>query len=261
MELNQAIPAAGQKKVALLEGSPTRYMYRSFLAGVYLTFGSLIAFLLADYFGEIAPALGKFMYALFFGWGLVAIIFLNAELATSNMMYLSYSAYQQKISWANAFKVLFVCTLFNLVGSVLIALMASETALFANLSDSHYLFGAVQGKFDKPYSVILIDGLLANVLVNMAIIGNLRLKSDAGKIIYVIGIIFIFAFFGFEHVIANFGGFSLAYLLDTGVMADFTLPAILLHWVVSFVANFLGGGVVMGIGYAWLNQTQTSYLD
>ena len=46
--------------------------------------------------------------------------------------------------------------------------------------------------------------MFANIVVNTAVLVSMRMKDDAGKVAAIIFIIFIFAFLGFEHVIANF---------------------------------------------------------
>src|SRR5699024_12093852 len=47
------------------------------------------------------PPLGKISYALIFPIGLAMIIYLNGELATSNMMYLFAGAHRRKLSWSD----------------------------------------------------------------------------------------------------------------------------------------------------------------
>ena len=63
--------------------------------------------------------------------------------------------------------------------------------------------------------------MFANIVVNTAVLVSMRMKDDAGKVAAIIFIIFIFAFLGFEHVIANFP-FSLAYFASNGAIEAFT---------------------------------------
>ena len=64
--------------------------------------------------------------------------------------------------------------------------------------------------------------MFANIVVNTAVLVSMRMKDDAGKVAAIIFIIFIFAFLGFEHVIANFPAFSLAYFASNGAIEAFT---------------------------------------
>ena len=65
--------------------------------------------------------------------------------------------------------------------------------------------------------------MFANIVVNTAVLVSMRMKDDAGKVAAIIFIIFIFAFLGFEHVIANFPAFSLAYFASNGAIEAFTV--------------------------------------
>ena len=71
---------------------------------------------------------------------------------------------------------------------------------------------------------------------------------------FIIFIIFIFAFLGFEHVIANFPAFSLAYFASNGAIEAFTAGNVIHNLFWAFIGNFIGGGLIMGLGYAWLDK-------
>lgn len=58
--------------------------------------------------------------------------------------------------------------------------------------------------------------MFANIVVNTAVLVSMRMKDDAGKVAAIIFIIFIFAFLGYEHVIANFPAFTLAFWASGG---------------------------------------------
>ncbi|MBZ6527405.1 formate/nitrite transporter family protein [Aerococcaceae bacterium DSM 111021] len=259
--MNNYIDDVAKKKEALFRTEFIRYGVRSIFAGMYLTLGSAVAFIAADHFSVINPVLGRTLFALLFPWGLVTIIMLNGELATSNMMFLTNAAYRKTIPVRSAIGILLMCTLFNLIGSMVTAFMLSQTTLFSNLEASHYLYTAVETKLAKPYGSMLFDGMLANILVNIAIIGSVRMKENSAKIMFVVAIIFIFCYFGFEHVIANFGSFSLVLFTNPGAIGSFTFGNVISHWLLVFMANYIGGGLIMGLGYSWLDTTKTTYLD
>ena len=89
----------------------------------------------------------------------------------------------------------------------------------------------------------------------------MRMKDDAGKVAAIIFIIFIFAFLGFEHVIANFPAFTLAFWASGGHLAGMTAGSVIHNLVFAFIGNYIGGGLVMGLGYAWLNNSKSTYVD
>ncbi|MGX7107269.1 formate/nitrite transporter family protein [Hutsoniella sourekii] len=244
---------AAQAKVTLCHQSPGRYFFRSFLAGVFLTFGGLIAIFAANYFADHA-GMAKLIYTSLFPWGLVMIIFMNTELATSNMMYLTSATLEGEIQWGELVKTLLMCLLGNLLGSVLLALALGYSSAFQAVQADHYLFTVVTGKFNKSLGTVFLDAILANMLVNTAILGANRMRDDWSKIVFIFGPIAIFVLFGFEHVIANFASFSLAHFLAGNYRPDFTWPHILIHWLITFIGNYIGGGLIMGGGYQWLNH-------
>ena len=42
---------------------------------------------------------------------------------------------------------------------------------------------------------------------------------------------------------------------------DFEIANILRHWGVTFVANLIGGGFLIGLPYAFLNKNEETYVD
>jgi formate/nitrite transporter FocA (FNT family) len=87
------------------------------------------------------------------------------------------------------------------------------------------------------------------------------MKDDAGKVMAIIFIIFIFAFLGYEHVIANFPAFSLAFFASHGTIAGMTLGSVLHNLFFALIGNYVGGALIIGMTYAWMNKTKTDYVD
>lgn len=250
-----------KKKKELFEDSLPRYAVRSMLACLFLALGTAIAFYIAIRTQQAIPGLEKMSYAFMFSWSLVMIIFMNAELGTSNMLYMTVGVYRKKVSLSFAAKLLFTCIFFNLIGGVLCGYLLSLTAPFGHLEPGNYMFTGIADKLSKSTLQILVEGMFANIVVNIAVLASMRMKDDAAKIMAIIFIIFIFAFLGFEHVIANFPAFSLAYFASHGTIEGMNAASVLHNLFFTLIGNFVGGGLVMGLGYAWLNKTDTSYVD
>ena len=65
-----------------------------------------------------------------------------------------------------------------------------------------------------------------------------------------------------EHVVANFASFSIVKFSPVGNSIDaLNWLNIIRHWAVSFVGNWIGGGIFNRLAYAFLNRTKTSYVD
>lgn len=250
-----------RKKEHLFQQSLPKYMTRSVFAGMYLTLGTAIAVMVGQQGNAINPALGKFFYAITFSLALLMIIYMNSELVTSNMMYLTVGVHRKVFPIHRALSILFVCALFNIIGGTLFSFVISQTNMFKNLVDDHYLYTTVAGKLTKTSWEIIYEGILANVIVNTAILVTLRMKDDAGKLIAIVLIIHVFAFLGFEHVAANFSSFSMAFFANGGATTGMTISSVLHNYFFAFIGNYIGGGLVIGFIYSWLNQGETQYTD
>lgn len=258
-QFSTKVMKACQKKEALFNESKARYAIRSIFAGAFLTMSTAAGALAAQTIAGMHPALGKFFFAFIFTWGLVYILFLNAELATSNMMYLTAGAYQKHIKWSKALTILFYCTLFNLIGALIAGYVFAHTSAFSGLEAGHYISKVVEGKLARPNELILLEGIVANIFVNVAILSFLLIKSDSAKLLIVISAIFMFVYLGNEHVVANFASFSIVKFSAIGSAFDWL--NMLRHWIVAFFGNWIGGGVIIGLAYAFLNQTKSEYVD
>lgn len=252
-----------KKKAALIESNYWAYALRSIFASVYLALGITISLYTADKLEHVVPGLGKFSYGFLFGWGLLMILYMNAELGTSNMMYMTVAIYRRVIPTKTALKILATCILFNFVGAVLICFLLSHTVPFSigHVATDSYLIQGTIAKIAKAPLTQFIEGIFANMVVNIAVFAFLKIKDDAGKAISVIFIIFIFAFFGFEHVIANFSSFSLAIFATGGPVEGMNVLSVLSNFLFSGLGNFVGGGLIMGLLYSWLNAQSTVYVD
>lgn len=252
-----------KKKADLIETNFGAYALRSMLASLYLGLGFTIACLVSDKLNHIVDGLGKVGYGLMFGWGLAMIVYMNGELGTSNMMYMTSAIHRKVIPNKTALKILFTCILFNFVGAVILTYFLSLTTPFqpGHIDSSSYLFETTISKLSKTPMTQFIEGVFANVVVNISVLAAMRMKDDAGKLIATIFIIFIFAFMGYEHVIANFSTFSLAFFVNGGPVEGMTLASVLTNFLFSGLGNFVGGGLVMGLAYSWLNRDAKVYVD
>ncbi|WP_312715017.1 formate/nitrite transporter family protein [Corynebacterium flavescens] len=261
MALNDSIAAAVKKKTQLLETSPSRFAVRAILAGAYLTLGTAFAGVVGNAVDKHVPGLGAPVFALLFGIGLFAIVILGAELATSNMMYMVYGVAQRRVGWGKGLWLLAVSTVFNLVGAALVALALGYSAKMGHMDPSHLLATIVEGKLNKSAGGLLIEALLANFVVNMAIVGALFAKDLGSKFLVIVPIIAIFVGLSLEHVVANFCLMLLVLFASDPLPAAMTLGAVAENWVMVWLGNLIGGGVLMGGVYAWLNQGPGEYRD
>ncbi|OHO65684.1 formate/nitrite transporter family protein [Corynebacterium sp. HMSC036D02] len=261
MSLNDAVAAAVKKKVTLLDEFFARFAVRSTLAGVYLAIGTAFAAVMGMGVEKHVEGLGSLVFACLFGLGLFAIVLLGAELATGNMMYMVYGAATKHVGWGKALWLLVVTTLFNLVGAALFAAAMGMSAKLGGIDPNHLIANLAMGKLIKGPGGLLVEAMLANFVVNMAIVGAVFAKDVVSKFFVIVPIIACFVGLGLEHVIANFCLMTLTFFCASPLPEGFTLGAVLANWSIVWVGNLIGGGFLIGGVYAWLNSGPEAYRD
>ncbi|MDQ0423890.1 formate/nitrite transporter family protein [Cellulomonas iranensis] len=239
-----------------------RYLMRAAMAGIIigLLYGAhyavIAAFDAIVLGGTSLYPLGRIAGALTFGWALVFIYYSRSELLTSNMMIVTIGAYHRRTSWARAARLLGLCYLGNLVGGLLVAVFVRFSTL-AEGAVLDQMVGAVEHKLayvaDGPtgWVDLLVRAVLCNFCINLAmlLVYNGLIKEDLTKSLVMIVAVFIFAFLGLEHSVANTVLFSIVGLregLDLGLAAG--------NVGLALIGNFLGGGLLIGLYYAYVND-------
>ncbi len=243
---------SGARKMTLLQSDPGRYLTRSVLAGMYLSivlfaFWSLMHNLHDVSFGKVAASA-------FFGVGLTIIVFTNAELFTSNNMYLAVSSAEGHTSWGQSILLWIACYFGNLVGALIVAGLLYGAGALAALPLDHALYDGAAHKVHQAASVIFFKGILANWVVCLAVRLALRCKEDIAKIAVLILVVFIFLYLGFEHSIANMGTFAMS-LLGNGTI---TIGDALYNLAFATLGNIVGGVVFVGLPFAYINPGENS---
>ena len=250
------------KKESLFDQSKFKYAIRSMFAGAFLTFSTAAGAIGTDLLNSIVPSAGYFLFPFVFAWGLAYIVFLNAELVTSNMMYLTAGTFLKKIDWKKAFIILLYCAFFNLVGALLAGWCFANSSAFSHLTHDSYLPKIVAKKLARPSELVLLEGILANMFVNIAILSSILIKDSNAKLWIILSAISMFVFLSNEHIAANFSSFSIIkFSIVADQIANFDIPNILRHWSVTFIANLIGGGFLIGLPYAYLNKNEETYVD
>ncbi len=251
-----------------MSGSLTRrYLQRAAMAGiiiavVYCLHTAVIAAFAAVPAGTTTMAsLGKLAGAVTFGWALVFIYYSKSELLTSNMMIVSIGWYYRRTSWARALRLLGLCYVGNALGGLFIAVLLR----FSTLPDGASLKlmeAAVATKLDfissgpAGWADLLVRAILCNFMINLAmlLVFTGRIKDDLTNVLVMITAVFTFVFLGFDHSVANTVLFSVV-----GLKEGIDLPLAGAELAISLLGNYIGGGLLIGIYYAYLND-DTAYL-
>lgn len=253
-------------KVEMSGEMTRRYLQRAAMAGIIIglfyatSYAVVAAFEAVSVGASTLEPIGRIAGALTFGWALVFIHYSKSELLTSNMMIVSIGGYHRRTSWRRALRLLGLCYLGNAIGGLFVAL----PLLFSTVTRSAMplMQHAVDTKLayvsagPAGWSDLFMRAVLCNFMINIAVllVYNGLIQDDLTKSLVMIVAVAIFAFMGFEHSVANTVLFTIVGLqegLDVGLAAG--------NIAIALVGNFIGGGVLIGLYYAYVND-DASYL-
>lgn len=249
-------------KTAMSGSITKRYLMRAAMAGVIVGIFYTVYYAIVAGFDAIAVGegnlhvVGKLIGALVFGWALVFIYYSKSELLTSNMMITTIGVYYRRASVGKATVLLGLCLLGNALGGAFIALIVAFTSLL-NGDTTAAMQEAVDLKLqyvsDGPTGMIdlFLRAVLCNFMINLAmlLVYNGNIKSDMLKALVMIMSVFVFAFLAFEHSVAN----TVLFLVH-GFSNGLELPLALLNVAIALLGNFVGGGILIGLYYAYVND-------
>jgi len=224
----------------------------SFLAGSFLSVGGLL--LLQTGGGTLAlkaslPGLHSLLCGAVFPVGLVMIVITGVDLVTSNMMYatvpflmktqLSRTTEQTKNLMNDCIRYSGISYFGNFVASVFFA--AAFSSLYGSGSIAALASTIAVSKTSYPFFITMFKGVLANWLVNIAILMGNSTNHTIGKIVLVWIPITIFVTLGFEHCVANM------FFIPFGIFSGAPVT-----WSQFFFANLIPVTIGNYIGAAFL---------
>ncbi len=249
-----------EAKTRLSRTDTARYLVRAGMAGVIIAMmlvaNYLVTVALTDDAGQGPSVAGKYAGAAIFGLALMFIYYSRSELTTSTMMVTSVGVYYRRLTPVGALRLLGLCLLGNLLGGALVGIlvrfssMLSPEALevMAHSVDAKlgYLDAGLAGAGD-----LFVRAIFCNVLINLAMLLVYKgaLRSEGGKILTLWSAVFLFVVMGTEHSVAN----SVLYLM-TGLHIGIDAMAAITAVMIALAGNLVGGGLVVGATYAWLND-------
>ena len=229
-----------------------RYTLRAAMAGVIICLMYIFAYgIKTDLGRDFNPALAKYLMSLNFSMALAFIYFTNSELLTSNFMYFTVGRYYGKVSWGETMKIWGFCLIGNILGIVFVAILVWSCGM---LSDAvvENLVHTVNDKTVKSGAwLIFVKAVFANYFINVSVIVAMQLKEHLAKIVVLMMGVIIFAYMGFEHVVANSALFIMAFLEQPESVSVLGVGK---NFLFSLLGNYVGGGLVIGLFYAYLND-------
>lgn len=251
-----------ETKTAMAGQLARRYLQRAGMAGVLIAVFYLTNYNVIEAFDSVAVgeeslhALGRAAGATAFGFALVFIYYSKSELLTSNMMIVCIGAYHRRVSWGGALRLLGLCFLGNAVGGLFVALLVkfstlAKGAVLAEMVHSVDIKLAYVTAGPMGWTDLFIRAIFCNLMINVAMlfVYNGFVKDDVTKSLTMIMAVFIFAFLGFEHSVANTILFTIV-----GFVQGIDVGLAIGNVVLALLGNFVGGGLLIGFYYAYVND-------
>lgn len=254
--------AALDTKTAMTGKIIKPYLMRAAMAGLiigvfYVTYYTIVAGFESIPVGDTdLRVVGKLVGAFIFGWALVFIYFSRSELLTSNMMLTTIGVYYRRTTLRKAALLLGLCLLGNLIGGLLVALLVSFSTLLSG-DTTVAMSAAVEAKLGyvsggaTGLTDLFLRAIFCNFMINLAmlLVYNGNVSSDMLKAGVMITSVFVFSFVAFEHSVAN----SVLFMVH-GFTNGIDIGAAVGNVGVALLGNFVGGGLLIGLYYAYVND-------
>ena len=216
---------------AKTELSSLRMILLGIFAGMFIACGASASSVAMHAISNVG--LARLVAGCVFPIGLMMIVFVGGELFTGDCLMIM-GCMHRKFSLLSMAKVLVVVWVSNLLGSVILAALVSNSGQFHYSGD---LLGAFTikvglGKVGLDFGTAFVSGILCNIFVCIAVLMAAAAKDIVGKVFAIFFPILAFVVSGYEHCVANMFYYAHALVFT---------PKALLWLLVMTVGNSVGG--------------------
>jgi len=250
-ETKNALSNAAVKKVNFLKSSLGKYLVASSWAGTYVGFGIILIMVIGSFGTTAESPYTKAFMGLSFGIALSLVIMAGSELFTGNNLILMVGALDKKVTWVDALKIWCASYLGNFIGSFIVGGLFVMTSI-QGTAIGDFVINVANGKMNGDFMTLLVKGILCNLLVCIAVLCSIRMKSESGKLIMIFWCLFAFITAGFEHSIANMTIFAMSLLMDHP--ETISVSGMFANLIPVTIGNFIGGGLILGGSYYYMGK-------
>ncbi|HEY4432319.1 MAG TPA: formate/nitrite transporter family protein [Paenibacillus sp.] len=240
------------KKQKIYRQSVLRYIARAMLASMFIGFGVIVAFKTGNYFYMEHSPFAYPMAAITFGAAIILISYGGGDLFTGDTFYYTYTALRRKMKWPEVVRMWVMSYIGNILGAAVFALLIFLTGLFYSSDVNGFLLYVVEHKMGAPTGQLFFRAILCNWLVCMAFFIPMNIKGDGARMFAMVLFVFCFFISGYEHSIANMCTFAIALVLDHPGTVSWS--GVVHNLVPVTIGNLIGGGVLMGVMYYYVNK-------
>jgi nitrite transporter NirC len=139
----------------------------------------------------------------------------------------------------------------NFVGSAAVAGIFALTGSTQGIAGD-FILKVSAAKMGSAFMPLFAKGILCNVLVCLAVLCAVKMKSESGKLIMIFWCLFAFITSGFEHSIANMTIFSISLFMPHPETVS--VMGMISNLVPVTLGNMVGGAVLLGGGYYYIGK-------
>jgi nitrite transporter NirC len=237
---------------------PHRYLLSSMLAGAHIGVAVVLLIMASAPLAAASSPFAKLVQGLVFGVALTLVVFAGSELSTGNMMTMAHGIARRRTGIPAAALVIALSFVGNLLGSALFGWLVHESGVLGSgaapgkaAPGSALLSTIIRAKIGESDAQLFFRGVLCNFLVCLAVWMAARTTADGAKLAVLFWGLLAFICSGFEHVVANMTGFSLALLEHT---PGATAGAFAHNLLLVGLGNLVGGMLLVGAAYGVLGR-------
>lgn len=250
-EIKNEMSEVAVKKVNFLKKSLGRYLVASSWAGSYVGLGIILIMVVGSISSFAGNPLTKIYMGISFGIALSLVIMAGSELFTGNNLILMVGSLDKKTTWIDAWKIWIFSYIGNFVGSFIIGGLFVLTNI-QNSNIGNFILEVAGTKMNGEFMPLLTKGILCNLLVCLAVLCSIKMKSESGKLIMVFWCLFAFITSGFEHSVANMTIFSISLLIEHP--ETISISGMFANLIPVTIGNFIGGGLMLGTTYFYMGK-------
>ncbi|MDA7827182.1 formate/nitrite transporter family protein [Rhodobacteraceae bacterium] len=230
-----------------LSRDPLGFFVLTLMAGAYVGLGILLILSVGQ---GVSPSIRPIVMGASFGIALLLVIFAGSELFTGHTMYMTMGWLTKRTKLADLLRCWATSWVGNSIGAMCLALLFVYGGGGIVLGgDDSLLLKLAAKKMHASGVHLILNGILCNWLVCLAIWTSSRLENEMARMFITWFCLYAFIAAGFEHSVANMTVFSVALITDHPDTISFVGALRNLAYV--SLGNAIAGAGIMGFGY-WL---------
>ena len=231
--------------------TPGRYALKAIMSGFLLAIVTVFMLAIKTQFAGTNEGLVNLL-GIAFSLALVLIVLTNSELLTSNFMYLTVGWYYKAITINKMLFIFLFCFIGNIIGGFILFLMKGTHIMTPEMAEQVRQY---MKTVESTWLNILVKAIFCNFFINIGIYVSMLFKEGLARAFFIACGVVVFVFMGYEHVVFNAGLYAgmVFYNLDA-----LSWLGVIKNIVFALIGNYIGGGIFIGLVYAYLNGSRDS---